>query len=58
MELLLDDTAVRIVLMVAGVLGAFVVARSMLRASLRLIRVGCLSLAGLALVLWLINWVT
>lgn len=58
MEALLGNPVVRIGLMVAGAVAAFVVLRSALRVTARLVKVGCLSLAGLALVLWLIGWVT
>jgi len=58
MEPLLDSSAVRIGLVVAGALAAFIVLRSTLRVTARLLKVGCLSLAGVALVLWLVTWVT
>ncbi len=58
MEALLGNSVVQIGLMAAGALAGFVVLRSALRATARLVKVGCLSLAGLALVIWLIGWVT
>ncbi len=58
MEPLLDSSAVRIGLMLAGALAALIVLRSTLRVTARLLKIGCLSLAGVALALWLVTWVT
>ncbi|MEW6569208.1 MAG: hypothetical protein AB1449_13785 [Chloroflexota bacterium] len=58
METLLGSTVVKIALAAVGAAVAFVILRAMLRVAARFLAIGCLSLAALALVVWLVGWMT
>lgn len=55
METLMGSMWIRIALVVVGAAVAFIVLRAVLRVTARFLTIGCLSLAALAAIVWLVG---